>query len=90
MWLNVGIMLNNCFVLSNMIRHGFSDAEERAADKVQKFMSQTNDRMNREFRYFRDYMIGLKDDPGKEEFEKSLTDYLERVINLAKDLVRVL
>ena len=89
-WLNVGIMLNNCFVLSNMIRHGFSDAEERAADKVQKFLSQTNDRMNREFRYFRDYMVGLKDDPGKEEFEKSLTDYLERVINLAKDLVSVL
>ena len=34
-------------------------------------------------------MVGLKDDPGKEEFEKSLTDYLERVIRLAKDLVRL-
>ena len=59
-WLNVSIMLNNCFVLSNMIRHGLPDVEERAANKVQKFLSQTNDRMNGGFRYFRDYMVGLK------------------------------
>jgi hypothetical protein len=89
-WLNVSIMLNNCFVLSNMIRHGLPDVEERAASKVQKFMSQTNDRMNREFWDFKDYMVGLKDDPGKEEFEKSLAGYFERVIKLAKDLVSVL
>lgn len=89
-WLNVSIMLNNCFVLSNMIRHGLPDVEERAANKVQKFLSQTNDRMNGGFRYFRDYMVGLKDDPSREEFEKSLTDYLERVTKLAKDLVSVL
>jgi hypothetical protein len=89
-WLNVGIMLNNCFVLSNMIRHGLPDVEERAANKVQNFLSQTNDRMNREFLHFKDYMVGLKDDPNEEEFEKSLTDYLERVIRLAKDLVRLL
>jgi hypothetical protein len=89
-WLNVGIMLNNCFVLSNMVRHGLPDVDDRATNKVQKFLSQTNDRMNREFLHFKDYMVGLKDDPGKEEFEKSLTDYLEQVIKLAKDLVRVL
>jgi hypothetical protein len=89
-WLNVGIMLNNCFVLGNMIRHGLPDVEERAASKVQKFLSQTNERMQIEFWHFKDYMVGLKDDPGKEEFEKSLTDYLERVIKLTQDLVRVL
>ena len=59
MWLNVGIMLNNCFVLSNMIRHGLADVEERAANKVQKFLSQTNDRMKREFWHFKDYMTIL-------------------------------
>jgi len=89
-WLNVGIMLNNCFVLSNMFRHGLPDVDDRAANKVQKFLSQTNDRMNREFWHFKDYMVGLKDDPGTEEFEKNLTEYLERVIKLAKDLVRLL
>jgi hypothetical protein len=89
-WLNVDIMLNNCFVLSNMMRHGLPDVEDRAANKVQKFLSQTNDRMKGEFWHFKDFMVGLKDDPNTEEFEKSLTDYLERVIKLAKDLVRVL
>ena len=73
-----------------MVRHGLADVEQRAANKVQKFLSQTNDRMNREFLHFKDYMVGLKDDPNEEEFEKSLTDYLERVIRLAKDLVRLL
>jgi hypothetical protein len=89
-WMNVGIMLNNCFVLSNMVRHGLPDVDDRAANKVQKFLSQKNDRMNREFWHFKDFMVGLKDDPGTEEFEKNLTEYLERVIKLAKDLVRVL
>jgi hypothetical protein len=88
-WLNVGIMLNNCFVLSNIMRHGLPGVEDRATNKVQKFLSQTNERMKKEFWYFKDYMVGLKDDLGKKEFEKSLTDYLERVIGLAKDLVRV-
>jgi Family of unknown function (DUF5781) len=89
-WLNVGIMLNNCFVLSNMARHGLSDVDDRAANKVQKFLSQTNDRVNREFLHFKDYMVELKDNPSEDEFEKGLVDYLERVIGLAKDLVRLL
>ena len=89
-WLNVGIMLNNCFVLSNMVRHGLPEVDDRATNKVQKFLSQTNDRMNREFLHFKDYMVGLKDNPSEEEFKKSLIDYLERVIRLAKDLVRLL
>jgi len=90
MWLNVGIMLNNCFVLSNMARHGLPDVEDRATNKVQKFLSQTNDRMNMEFVHFKDYMVGLKGNPSEEEFEKGLIDYLERAIRLAKDLVRLL
>ncbi len=89
-WLNVGIMLNNCFVLSNMVRHGLSDVDDRAANKVQKFLSQKNDRMNIEFLHFKKYMVGLKDNPREEEFENGLIDYLGRVIRLAKDLVCLL
>jgi hypothetical protein len=85
-WMNVGIMVNNCFVLSNMMRHGFQDVEGRATGKVQKFLSETDSRMKDEFSYFRDYMINLEDDPSGEEFEKCLTDYLVRIIELAKDL----
>lgn len=89
-WLNVGIMLNNCFVLSNMVRHGLRDIDNRATNKVQMFLSQTNDRMNMEFLHFKDYMAGLRDSPSEEEFEKGLVDYLERIIRLAKDLVCLL
>ena len=88
-WLNIGIMLNNCFILSNMMRHGLPDVDDAATNKVQKFLFQTNDCMKKEFWHFKDFMVNLKDDPSTEQFEKSLIDYLERVTKLAKDLVRV-
>ena len=44
-WLNVGIMLNNCFALSNMIRHHVPDVNNRAENRVQKFLSHANERM---------------------------------------------
>jgi hypothetical protein len=85
-WMNVGIMLNNCFVLCNMMRHGLHDVNGRAASKVQKFLSETNSRMKDEFSYFRDYMVNLEEDPNREYFEKGLTCYLVHTIELAKDL----
>ncbi len=85
-WLDVGTMLNNCFVLSNMMRHGFQDRDDLATNKVQKFLSEANNRMKDEFSHFRDYMISLKDNPSEEEFEKGLIDYLVRIIELANGL----
>lgn len=85
-WLNVRTMLNNCFVLSNMMRHGLRDIENRASNKVKKFLSKADEHLRNEFPYFKDYMINLKDNPCEEEFEKSLIDYLVRTIELANSL----
>lgn len=82
-WLNVRTMLNNCFVLSNVIRHGLQDPDNRASNKVEKFLSETNSRMRDEFPYFRDYMVNLQKNPSEEEFEKGLIDYLVRIVELA-------
>jgi hypothetical protein len=82
-WLNIGLMLNNCFALSNMLRHGVRDVKNQAENKVQKFLSQTNEPMKKEFPYFRDFMTSLKENITEKEFEKGLTDYLTRTVELA-------
>lgn len=82
-WLNIGIMLNNCFALSNMLRHGVPDVKKQAESKVQKFLSQTSGRLRKEFPYFRDFMTSLKENITEKQFEKDLTDYLTRITELA-------
>jgi hypothetical protein len=83
-WLNIGIMLDNCFALSNMMRHSVTDINNQAENKVQKFLSQTNERMKKEFPYFKDFMMNLKENITEKEFEKNLTDYLIKIIELAE------
>jgi len=83
-WLNVGIMLNNCFAISNLARHSIKDVNNQAENKVQKFLSQIDDSMRNEFAYFRNFMTNLKENPTEEEFEEDLTEYLTRIIKLVK------
>ena len=82
-WLNVGIMLNNCFAISNMIRHSTKDIG-KAEDLIRRFLSQTDDSMEKEFMLFRNFMINLKENISEKEFEKDLVDYLTRMIRLVK------
>jgi hypothetical protein len=82
-WLNTGIMLNNCFALSDMIRHNVPDVNDEAEKKVERFLSHTDERMKREFAYIKSLMIRLKESITDKEFEKSLTEYLTRIVKLA-------
>jgi hypothetical protein len=82
-WQNIGIMLNNCFALSNMMRHGVPDVNNQAANKVQEFLSQTDERMKEESEYFKDFMTHLKENITEREFETKLTNYLMKITELA-------
>lgn len=86
-WKNIQIMLNNCFVLSDMARHEVPDINGRAETKIEEFFAHTNDRMKNEFSYFREYMTNLKEDPTEAEFEEGLKAYLQRIITCARDLL---
>ena len=83
-WLNAQTMLNNCFAISNLTRHGIPDINGQAEDKTQAFLSKTDSTMQEEFQWFRNLMTNLKDNPSIEQFEKDLTEYLTRAIKLAK------
>jgi len=86
-WKNIQVMLNNCFVLSDVARHKVPDINGRAEAKIVEFLAHTNDRMKKEFPYFREFMTNLKEDPSGAEFEETLTAYLQRIIACARDLV---
>ncbi len=86
-WQNIQIMLNNCFVLSDMARHRVPDIDGRAEAKIEEFLAHSNVRMKKEFSYFREFMTNLKVDPTEGEFEEDLTAYLQRIIACARDLL---
>jgi len=82
-WLNVGIMLNNCFALSILMRHNIKDTNNQAENAVQRFLSQTDDSMKKEFDYFKNFMTNLRENTTEKQFENYLTAYLQRIIGLA-------
>jgi hypothetical protein len=84
-WQNVGIMLDNCFALSDLVRHRIKDVDNKAENAVERFLSQTDDLMKKEFAYCKNLMINLRENTTEEQFEKDLTEYLTRIIRLAQN-----
>ena len=83
-WLNIGIMLDNCFALSNIIRHALPDPNHEAENKVQNFLFQTSKGMSDTFAYLKNLMINLKENVEEKEFAETLTDYLTAIVDLAE------
>ncbi len=88
-WQNVGIMLNNCFAVSNLARHKIPDIDNQVENAVKRFLSKVDGRMRSEFPYFRNFMTNLTEDIMREQFEKDLTEYLTRIIWLTKRQIDV-
>jgi hypothetical protein len=83
-WLNISLLLNNCFALSNMKRHNVPDVDGKVQKGTERFLTQVGQRMRREYDYFRDLMINLKEEVSEEEFERKLEEYLNRIARLAE------
>jgi hypothetical protein len=83
-WQNVGVMLNNCFAVSNLARHKIPDIDSQVENAVKRFLSKIDGRIRSEFAYSRNFMTNLTEDITQEQFEKDLTEYLARTARLAK------
>jgi hypothetical protein len=77
-WVNAGIMLNNSFALSNMQRHNISDENQRAKMRNNTFLSRINSNAAKEFSYFNDFMVGLREQVTDSEFQREMREYLGR------------
>jgi hypothetical protein len=76
-WVNGAIMLSNCFALSNMQRHSIGDNKLGAKSKSDTFLSRINPEAAEEFRYFNNFMVGLREQVTDTEFIEEMEEYLE-------------
>jgi len=67
-WLNAGMMLNNCFAVSNMMRHNIKDTDNRAESTIERFLSQTDNSIKNGFTHFENFMVNLKENTTEKEF----------------------
>lgn len=83
-WLNVGTMLSNCFAFSNLTRHKIKDIKGKVQKAVEQFLSQTEEDMKEAYSYFKEFMTNLKEDVTEQQFQKDLTEYLNKIVKLAQ------
>lgn len=77
-WLNAGILLNNCFAVSNIQRRGIKSYAEKAQALNGKFLMKISPGARANFAYFNRFMVTLSEEVTGNEFRQQLDDYLER------------
>jgi hypothetical protein len=77
-WLNAGMLLNNCFAVSNIQRRKVESFYEKAESLNNRFLMKIGPRARRSFGYFNHFMVNLKERVAEEEFLNQMNEYLER------------
>jgi hypothetical protein len=85
-WANAAIMLNNSFALSNMQRHSINDHEKKAKSKSDSFLTHINHEAAKEFSYFNDFMVGLKEQVTEAEFQQEMKEYLTNFFRVVRNI----
>jgi len=83
-WLNAGSLLNAAFASANLKRHNVKDRDGKVASAIEAFLIKNDQSLAREFDYFEKLMIELPDALTDTQFEKILTQYLEKFLLLCK------
>jgi hypothetical protein len=76
-WVNAAIMLNNCFALSNMQRHNIPDYDQKGKSKNDAFLGRIIPDAAKKFSLFNNFMVGLREQIGEDEFQREMEEYLE-------------
>lgn len=82
-WMCAAMMLNNCFAVSNMERHGILDVNDRARKANQEFLDAVDAKFSTAFDYFKDFMLSLREDVIESEFREQLSEFFRRFVELA-------
>lgn len=82
-WLDLSLMLNNVFVISNLQRHRMRQFEQEAIMANQLFLSKIGSDLSEKTPYFRTFMTSLKEDVSEDEFKQQLLEYMTCFIQLA-------
>jgi hypothetical protein len=83
-WVNTSIMVHNARALGQMTRHGIEDKDGKAADSNKRFLARMPTSAIRQFPYFQDLMINLKENMTQDQYRKLLSEYLDRFLQIAE------
>src|SRR2546427_1159218 len=83
-WVNASIMVHNARAIGQMTRHSIEDTGGKAVDSNMRFLSQIPPAAARQFQYFQDLMINLKENMTRDQYRKLLADYLNRFLEVAE------
>ena len=82
-WTNASALLNNCFAISNMERHGITESQiEKAKASNNQFLKQIKPNGGTWFEYFNKFMVDLKEEVSEAEFREQMIEYLRNFLNL--------
>ncbi len=86
-WTNASILLNNCFAISNMERHGITESQiEKAKAINNRFLKQIKPNGAIWFEYFNKFMVGLKEDVSEDEFREQMREYLRNFLDVVSNI----
>jgi hypothetical protein len=77
-------MTHNARAMAQMARHHVEDTGERAAKANQSFLDEVSPDIAREFDYFRNTLVSLREDMTGDEYRKLLGEYLDRFVSIAE------
>lgn len=84
-WVNSAIMVNNARAIGQMRRHGISDAGGKADATNQRLLHAISPAAAKQFEYFMNLMMTLKEDITEEDYRRLLTDYLNKFLKIAEN-----
>jgi hypothetical protein len=80
-WINLSIMLNNAFAISNIDRHHIEDVRDRAKNANKLFLCKLDHRLSVRFPYFKRFMTNLEGNVSENEFRTQLLEYVNAFID---------
>ncbi|MBO0887979.1 hypothetical protein J2P12_02655 [Candidatus Bathyarchaeota archaeon] len=83
-WENASIMTHNARAIAQMERHHIEDTDNRATKASETFLKQVSPSIAKEFDYFRNTLLNLKENMTENEYKTLLADYLDRFLRITK------
>jgi hypothetical protein len=83
-WENASIMAHNARAMAQMERHHIEDIDNRATRASQTFLKQVSPSIAKEFDYFRNTLLNLKENMTGNEYRTLIADYLDRFLQITK------
>lgn len=84
-WTNTSLMAHNARAIAQMTRHRIEDSGGVASKASRSFLNQVPPDIAREFDYFRNTLVSLREEMTANEYRKLLTEYLARFIGIAEE-----